>query len=102
MTPQPPTFDAYPASGFYVAHRRFPPLEHAPERGWQWGCILDGPVEDEAAVVDAIDCQWRDDRWPTRGDLRVWLFIPGAGVKDVTDWAIFEVQRLHIGQEAAE
>ena len=84
MTPQPPIFDAYPTSGFYVAHRRFLSL-----KGHPWGDILDGPQVDDEAVIEAIIEAFKDSEFgPGRDDLRVWQIIPGKPAEDCTDWAV--------------
>jgi hypothetical protein len=99
--PPPPARDDYPRDGFYVADRRFPPLPHAPERGWHWGRLLDGPVTCEREVAGIIHGEWEGHRHPTPLELRVWLILDGEA-KDVTDHMIAEVRRISEALEDAE
>ena len=74
----------YPRQGFFVAHRRFMTLDGKP-----WGDILDGPMADDEAVIEAIIEAWKDDQHgPDRDDLRVWHIITGKPAEDCTDWAV--------------
>ena len=77
----------YPLGGFFVAHKRY--MGHPfPPQG-SWGDILDGPVTDDEAVIEAIIEKWADSEFaPDRDDLRVWHFVPGKPAEDCTAWAV--------------
>ena len=77
----------YPTDPIFVAHRLFtgPPFP----AGGSWGDILDGPVTDEEAVIEAIIEAFKGEAHaPDRTDLRVWQVQAGKPAEDCTEWAI--------------
>ena len=72
---------------FFVAHRLF--TGHPFPAGGVWGDILDGPMADDEAVIEAVIEAFKDDEHgPDRSDLRVWQIVPGKPAEDCTAWAV--------------
>ena len=77
----------YPTDPIFVAHRLFTGPSFP--TGGTWGDLLDGPVTDEIAVIDAIIEAFKDEAHaPDRTDLRVWQIQAGKPAEDCTTWAI--------------
>jgi len=78
--------DKFP-DGFFVAYKLFTGGSFPP--GGTWGGILDGPVTDEAELVDKILEAFKDDyKKILSGTLKVWFCAPGVPVENCTVWAI--------------
>ena len=77
----------YPKGGFYIAHRLF--IGNSFKSGGEWGCILDGPIEDDDEAIGDILENFKSDTSPSRENLRVWHITPGKIAEDVTDWALW-------------
>ena len=77
----------YPTGGFFVAHKLY--TGYSFPREGSWGDVLDGPMTDDEAVIEALLEAWSDSEFaPDRDDLRVWHIVPGKVAEDCTDWAI--------------
>jgi len=72
---------AYPTS-FFVAHKLFD------FDGLKtWGDILDGPIDDDDALIEAVLESFRDEL-PGFDTLRVWWITPDMPAADYSRWAI--------------
>jgi len=89
MTRDPRKPAPYPEA-FFIAHKRFTGLPF--QVSGEWGDILDGPMDDEEQVIEAIIEAWKDSEFgPARDDLRVWHIVPNQPAEDVTAWAVSTV-----------
>lgn len=94
----------YPSEPFYVAHRLFTG-DPFPADG-TWGDVLDGPVTEDEAVLEAITESFKGEiaagDLPDRRNLRVWCITPDQPVEDCTSWAVREIDaRVYDQGEAA-
>ena len=86
----------YPEGAIYAAHRLFTGHPFPPEG--QWGDILDGPMTDFEAVVEAVREAFKGEPMD-RSVLRVWLMPSDRPRADMTALVLHLVNPT---QEAAE
>lgn len=78
---------------FHIAYKLYEGTLFPP--GGTWGDILDGPLEDEEEVLEAIIEAFKDDAdGPSRETLRVFERIEGGIACDCTPWALTTIEEI--------